>query len=160
MEAKDFNDYCLKRLEALEKENADLKLKLKTYEEEGSSTRSSELYYKVSFNEWYIGENNYKEYERALEEGDYSWLYEHDQKINSGLADYEVIVNNEKYLFRAQTSPEGHIDLLPIRYDGETCFKTYAEAKENLAKQIRSRIKKYKPKPETDAEGDSEADAE
>ncbi len=156
MEAKDFNDYCLKRLEALEKENADLKLKLKTYEEEGSSTRSSELYYKVSVCDWYIGENNYKEYEQALEEGNYSWLYEHSQKIESGLADYEVVVNNEKYLFRAQTSSEGHIDLLPIHYDGETCFKTYAEAKENLAKQLMTRINKYKPKPEADAEQEVE----
>lgn len=156
MEAKDFNDYCLKRLEALEKENADLKLKLKSYEEEGTSSRSNELYYKVSVCDWYIGESNYKEYEHALEEGNYSWLYEHSQKIESGLADYEVTINNEKYLFRAQTSPEGHIDLSPIHYDGETCFKTYAEAKENLAKQLMSRINKYKPKPETDAEQEVE----
>lgn len=144
MEVKDCADYCLNRLMSLEKENAELKEKLaKCGEENSAMSRSTSLYYTISWYKWNVDKKNYKDYERAVSTEDFDWLYRHDLSIESHLVDFEFMFNNKKYLFAATSSKDGEITLSPIVLGENDYFGTYEEAKKDALERIMEAVEPY-----------------
>lgn len=152
----EFAQYCLKRLELLEKENAELKAKNKCLEEDSQLKRSSFLYYKVSIYEWYIDEKTYTQFEKALADWDAGWLDSHSCRIESALADYEISIGDKTYYFRVATSPEGDMTFHQLGLDDEGLFDSYLAAKEHLIKVIKDKIAKVKEKIANAAQAQAE----
>ena len=142
----EFAQYCLKRLELLEKENAELKAKNKLLEENSQLKRSSFLYYRLSLSTYRIGENNYAKFEQAVTDWDYNWLDNNYFSISSGLADYEISTGDDTYYFLAQTAPDGKISFMNLDVDGKNCFSSYLSAKEYLIKTVLAEVAKIKEK--------------
>lgn len=116
MEPKDCTEYCLNRLMILEKENADLRAEVERCKEGNSAmSRSSSLYYSITWYSWYVKENNYKDYAQAVSAEDFDWLYHNGLTIESYLADFEFMFNNVKYLFAAKPTKNGSVELTPSR---------------------------------------------
>lgn len=142
----EFAQYCLKRLELLEKENAELKVKNQCLEENSQLKRSSFLYYKVILATWRITENNYAQFERAVTEWDPQWLDARSFSISSGLADYEISIGDDTYYFLAETAPEGKIRFTNLDVNEQDCFSSYLSAKEYLIKTVLAEVAKIKEK--------------
>ena len=140
----DFAQYCLKRLELLEKENAELKAKIKFFEENSQLNRSNFLYYKVDTYKWQISETNYRQFEKALADGDYSWLDRNYFRIASALADYEISIGDKTYYFRVEISPEGAMTFKQLDLNDEEICDSYLAAKERLIKVANNRIAEVK----------------
>lgn len=140
----EFEQYCLKRLEALEKENAELRAKNKCLEENSQVNRSSFLYYDVEACTWYITKSNYARYEKAATDGDYNSLDHSYFNVKSALADYEVTLGNNTYYFSAETALDGKINLEPLNFDKESRFDSYLAAKEYLFKAILNKVAEIK----------------
>lgn len=141
-----FAQYCLKRLELLEKENIELKAKLKFFEENSQLNRSNFLYYEVKAYDWYIDEKSYTQYEKAITNWDANWLNDHSCRINSALADYEISIGDKTYYFKVEINPEGNMNFLQLNLDNEEFFDSYLAAKEHLIKIISTKIAKVKAK--------------
>lgn len=139
-----FEQYCLKRLEALEKENEELKAKNKYLEETSQANRSSFLYYDVEACTWHINKNNYAEYEKAATDGDYNSLDHNYFNVKSALADYEITLGNDTYYFSAETALDGKISLDPVILDKKDRFESYLAAKEYLFKAILNKVAEIK----------------
>ena len=105
----EFAQYCLKRLELLEKENIELKAKIKFFEENSQLNRSNFLYYKVDAYDWYVDEKNVGQFESALANWDSDWLDRHSFRINSALADYEISIGDKTYYFMVEITSEGEM---------------------------------------------------
>lgn len=138
--------YCLKRLEVLEKENAELKAKNQSLEENSQLNRSNFLYYKVSAYDWYIDEKTYTQFEKAIANWDADWLDSHSCRIESALADYEISIGDKTYYFRVEISPEGAMTFQQLNLDDENFFDSYLAAKEHLIKIVNAKIAKVKEK--------------
>ena len=132
----EFAKYCLKRLELLEKENLELKAKIKFFEENSQLTRSNFLYYEVKAYDWYIDEKTYTQFEKALANWDANWLDDHSCRINSGLADYEISIGDRTYYFKIEIGPAGTMNFYQLNVDTEKFFDSYLAAKEHFLKII------------------------
>ena len=142
----EFAQYCLKRLELLEKENLELKAKIKFFEENSQLNRSNFLYYKVSAYDWYIDEKTYAQFEKALANWDADWLDSHSFRIESALADYEISIGDKTYYFRVEITPEGAMTFQQLNLDDGDYFDSYLAAKERLIKIANDKIAKVKEK--------------
>ena len=134
--------YCLKRLEVLEKENAELKAKI----ENSQLNRSNFLYYKVDAYAWRISEDNYAQFEQAVNEWNYRWLDNNYLRVNSALADYEITIGDHTYYFRIETTPEGKMTFKQLDFNEEDLFDSYLAAKEYLIKTVLKEVEKIKKK--------------
>lgn len=136
----EFAQYCLKRLELLEKENVELKAKIKLLEENSKVNRSNFLYYTVFTYSWYINKTNYEQFEKALTDWDYNWLSENGFRINSALADYEISIGDKTYYFGIEISPEGAMTFRQLDLNADDLFDSYLAAKEGLIKVVKEKI--------------------
>lgn len=142
----EFAQYCLKRLELLEKENVELKAKIKFFEENSQLNRSNFLYYQVIVYDWYISETNYEQFEKALTNWDYNWLDGNGFRIKSALADYEISIGDKTYYFGIDISPEGNMTFRQLDLNDKDLFDSYLAAKEYLIKVVNNKIAKIKEK--------------
>lgn len=155
MEPKDCTEYCLNRLMALEKENADLRAEVERRKEENSAmSRSTSLYYSINWYSWYVKEDNYKDYARAVSSEDFDWLYRNGLTIESYLVDFEFTFNNTKYLFAAKPTENGSFELTPIEIDGKNYFGDYDGAKKFALKQVMEKVSEYAKEEEKEESAD------
>ena len=140
----DFAQYCLKRLELLEKENIELKAKIKFFEENSQLNRSNFLYYKVDTYDWQINETTYEQFEKAITNWDYSWLDRNYFRIESALADYEISIGEKTYYFRVEISSEGAMTFKQLDLNDDDLFDSYLAAKERLIKIANDKIAEIK----------------
>ena len=153
MELNFIEKYFIGRLESLEKENAELKEKLKaaqtakTNESEPSGIPTLGMFYHVESSSWRISEENLAKYERALSEKDFEWLTSNSYRVTPCFWNYEIKVGDDKILLRISPS---YIDLKAdaqiVEWREGESFETLSAAQDRLLKILSEDIEEYKKK--------------
>jgi len=141
MEVNAIEQYVINKLEALEKENAELKKKL----EEKKTTQVIGVRYMIDTHSLYITKQNVSQYEKALEEKDFDWLDDNGYTIEVLTWNYEIVLRGRKYRFNFV---KRYKKLVPhfVDIDRDDVFETEEAAKETLINQLAKDIEERRKK--------------
>lgn len=153
MEINFIEKYVISKLESLEKENAELKEKLKAAQtaKDGASEPSGiptlGMFYHVESSSWRIAEDNLAKYERALSEKDFDWLTSNSYRITPCFWNYEIKVGDDKILLRISPSyTDLKADAQIVEWREGESFETLSAAQDKLLKILSEDIEEYKKK--------------
>jgi hypothetical protein len=152
MEINFIEKYVIGKLESLEKENAELKEKLKAAQAQDNASEPSGapalgMFYHVESSSWRIAEENLANYERALSEKDFGWLTDHSYRITPRFWNYEIKVGDDKILLRISPSyTDLKADAQIVEWREGESFETLSAAQDKLLKMLSQDIEEYKKK--------------
>lgn len=144
MELTAIEKYFIDKVERQEKELEELKnFKEKVRSDSDIIIKKvlHEYYYTYVYS-WYIKEDNYEKYIKALKERDFNWLSSHEYQIYSGNWNLELQINDHIFKLYYYTS-QSNRKLDVVETEKDNMFYTKEEAQEHLLKILKKDLLEF-----------------
>ena len=140
---KTLEDYVINELEALKKENTELKETVNKMQSKNEIHPALGVAYHIFIYDWYINKNNVQYYQRAVDDKDFEWLLKHEMHLEEVPWHYELILGSTTFRLSVTTENE-KIKMDVLNIDNSSLFLDYSEATERLLIEVQERINKVK----------------